>query len=494
MSISDTGCPIGEKFYEGGTTANPFVLSNYATTSTTPITLTNNKINFDLNLNSVVSNSTLANGGFDASGITYCKISTSLDDSYTIRYSFPTFTGAYFEIWYDGSWVCKINNIVVGSGTNSAWAQGSLNNTPVEVLCVAEDVGGGSSSITISFGNGITETGSFTANSLRTASTIPFTITGKGGSEVGRIDEVNIVGQGLPNDCQGIITPPMNTVCIGDLSKMSGETVLDFDGLTDYTSTTLDYSYSGQSSCSGTFTVFPKEPPTGIGRIFRIGDTITIGYNVITGALGVYLCDNSVSWLGDWNLWNYPSSEGVRIDVGFVVSGNTITITMNGTIHTTSIAGFVSFRGSNSLEVGADSSLTHRFKGYIEDFILYKNSDYTSMLVSYIQNGDFGSATLIDHSGNGNDGTINGATWGKLVNNKLVEHHATKELYKSAWTIPMAESQNVFFTDPADYVKASDSYWNDYNIDPVFTFNVNLISSGIYNGVYGLNLNLNLSL
>ncbi len=30
---------------------------------------------------------------------------------------------------------------------------------------------------------------------------------------------------------------------------------------------------------------------------------------------------------------------------------------------------------------------------------------------NYIQNGDFGSATLTDHSGNANDGTINGATW-----------------------------------------------------------------------------------
>lgn len=30
---------------------------------------------------------------------------------------------------------------------------------------------------------------------------------------------------------------------------------------------------------------------------------------------------------------------------------------------------------------------------------------------SYFMAGDFGSATLIDHSGNGNDGTINGSTW-----------------------------------------------------------------------------------
>ncbi len=58
----------------------------------------------------------------------------------------------------------------------------------------------------------------------------------------------------------------------------------------------------------------------------------------------------------------------------------------------------------------------------------------------------------------------------------------------------MAESQNVFFTDPDDYVKSDDVYWNPYNQDAVFTFNVNLISSGIYNGVYGLNLSLNLSL
>ncbi|MCP5006601.1 MAG: hypothetical protein GY941_22065 [Planctomycetes bacterium] len=34
-----------------------------------------------------------------------------------------------------------------------------------------------------------------------------------------------------------------------------------------------------------------------------------------------------------------------------------------------------------------------------------------STLAQYFQNGDFGSATLTDHSGNGNDGTINGATW-----------------------------------------------------------------------------------
>ncbi len=39
----------------------------------------------------------------------------------------------------------------------------------------------------------------------------------------------------------------------------------------------------------------------------------------------------------------------------------------------------------------------------------------------YIQNGDYGSTTLIDHSGNDNDGSIIGPTWNKSVNGQPVD-------------------------------------------------------------------------
>ena len=92
----------------------------------------------------------------------------------------------------------------------------------------------------------------------------------------------------------------------------------------------------------------------------------------------------------------------------------------------------------------------------------------------YIKNGDFGSTTLIDHSGNGNDGTINGATWWKKG---VDEVYATPDLYKSTLVSPLTEDQYVTYTDGTPFYDSDDTFWNPYNQDVTYSFTV---SKGIF--------------
>ncbi len=89
--------------------------------------------------------------------------------------------------------------------------------------------------------------------------------------------------------------------------------------------------------------------------------------------------------------------------------------------------------------------------------------------VRYIENGDFGSATLVDHSGNGNTVPIGSATWWKQ---DVDENYATSQLYKSTLVSPLTEDQNVVYTDATPYYASDDVFWNPYNQDVNFDFTV----------------------
>ncbi len=86
----------------------------------------------------------------------------------------------------------------------------------------------------------------------------------------------------------------------------------------------------------------------------------------------------------------------------------------------------------------------------------------------YIQNGDFGDTVLVDHSGHGNDGTINGGQWWKQ---DIDQNFPDQLSYTSTWPIPMEESQFVIASG-VDLPVRSDASWDDYNSDPTYSFTV----------------------
>ncbi len=95
---------------------------------------------------------------------------------------------------------------------------------------------------------------------------------------------------------------------------------------------------------------------------------------------------------------------------------------------------------------------------------------------TYIQNGDYGDATLIDHSGNGNDGTINGATWWKKGVDQVF---ATPDLYKATLVSPLPEKQVATYTDGTPFYSSEDVFWNPYNQDVTHDFTVKKLASTI---------------
>ncbi len=82
------------------------------------------------------------------------------------------------------------------------------------------------------------------------------------------------------------------------------------------------------------------------------------------------------------------------------------------------------------------------------------------VIAEYIQNGDFGSETLIDHSGNGNDGIINGAQWWKKDVDQAFSDPLT---YRSQLPATPVEVQHVTYTDGVPYYPTGDPFWGLYD-------------------------------
>lgn len=136
-----------------------------------------------------------------------------------------------------------------------------------------------------------------------------------------------------------------------------------------------------------------------------------------------------------------------------LVSGSSYTVNLNGVIATQNNynGNFVS--GTAGLAIGdaIDSTPSPHYEGQIccveiEGF------------GTYIQNGDFGDATLIDHSGNGNDCIIVGPQWWKL---KVDQHFQTAQLFKSQLPLVPVEFQNVVDIK-VGIPPTGDAFWEAY--------------------------------
>ncbi len=225
-----------------------------------------------------------------------------------------------------------------------------------------------------------------------------------------------------------------NEVVLGDLALDSRDDCLKFDGVNDYIafpSTVVDFvrcKIIAESNIADSMILDNRLD----------GGTAFVVYNTS----GVIYLSNCAMMINDVNVVNGTTviPYGVELDIKIALSQSVINLFTR-------------------------QSKDRSFKGLVWNLELQGTSD----TYSYIQSGDFGSSTLIDHSGNGNNGTIHGAQWWKKG---VDENYATPQLFKSTLVSPLTEDQNVIYTDATPYYPSDDVFWNPYNQDLTYSFTV----------------------
>ncbi len=155
----------------------------------------------------------------------------------------------------------------------------------------------------------------------------------------------------------------------------------------------------------------------------NIGDTVVFDINESGGAGFTYIADSELNrgvialdgdseWFNAIGFNTLPEYHGAGV--------YTATATSNIDITT----------------LFARYSLVDSWVGCVNKLEIFKDGQLEA---SYVKNGDFGSSTLIDHSGNGNDGTIHGATWWKSKDNVPVDgNFPDKESWRTTWDLPLS--------------------------------------------------------
>jgi len=264
-------------------------------------------------------------------------------------------------------------------------------------------------------------------------------------------------------------TKTVNDVVIGDLELYKGSDALKFDGVDDYCDTGILTS----SLLDGTHKVTAKyTDDMSTDRSIFGDDSSGFQLRFDTGP-NIYLFQyRTLATSYEFILGTAPT--GGYDEFELKVSGSSVELIINSVSQGT-INDFDGAYINSTTKIGVAQN--RYWVGEISQYSYTSNVD--GLVFSYIQNGDFGSATLIDHSGNGNDGTINGATWNKQGVDSTYPDPAT---YKASWVSPMEQAQLVRYVDPnTTFYDTNNVYWNDYNIDSVYSFNVNS-TKGSYNG------------
>ncbi len=257
----------------------------------------------------------------------------------------------------------------------------------------------------------------------------------------------------------------INNVVIGDLGKYKGDDGLKFDGVGD--SATFPLNTVGATSVTVRMELEHLTYTPANRRLY--GDLTSNFWGGLTIDGRFYFKYNQLDTGADGLDCSYINGESVSFEL--VATNTRSDITVNGITRT--------YGGVSSLDILADIDILN-LNGYTGDYtkgcLNYFSIAVDGVVVnSYIQNGDFGSPTLIDHSGNGNNGTINGATWWKQG---IDEVYANPTLFKASRPIPMEESQKVIYTDGTPFYPVDDVFWNPYNQDATFSFSVGYQKKG----------------
>ena len=164
---------------------------------------------------------------------------------------------------------------------------------------------------------------------------------------------------------------------------------------------------------------------TKLETLFQFIEGSPMGGHILGAELGAKFTHdsvaNTIAFLSSSNgaAWDYstqhivPVVSGVNF-VSMTYSGNTLTININGNIKT--VAGRPNAPMAQTMTtIGARNLSTSYLHGVYNE--IHVNDSY------YIKDGDFGSPTLIDHSGNGNDGTLSSPNmwWKTLANGEPID-------------------------------------------------------------------------
>jgi len=138
-------------------------------------------------------------------------------------------------------------------------------------------------------------------------------------------------------------------------------------------------------------------------------------------------------------------------------------------------------------------SVTSEIKGFDQGFvfgqafqgfhnIVARINSITYGSSEYIALGDYGDTELVDHSGNGNDATINGTTWGKYG---IEENYATQSLFLADVTSPTEPVTVEVITRGTDVSNIPDTI-NGQPVTVQYTYiddDIDVISGGLYMGL-----------
>jgi len=249
-----------------------------------------------------------------------------------------------------------------------------------------------------------------------------------------------------------------NNVVLGDLGLYRGSDCLKFDGVNDYvkidnTPILTDFNISVECTplrLTGTQFIWAN----------RNGSDIHLDIRASNFAVGIESSFGA-------EVFTHPTI--LQVGSTYNISMTYNSSTLNGVIIVNGVSHIVT-------SLGAPLTVSNGWQNIgALDFgsspIDHCNMDIRDISINsscYIQNGDFGSATLIDHCGT-NDGTINGAQWWKVG---VDEVYATPALYKTALVSPLTEDQYVTYTDASPYYNSDNVFWNPYNQDTTYDFNV----------------------
>lgn len=257
-----------------------------------------------------------------------------------------------------------------------------------------------------------------------------------------------------------------NTVVLGDLEKYKGDTTLKFDGIDDVANfPQIEFTDSDMGSielqCVYITTSVDNYP---IGKVSDFGNWI--GY-LTNGNIAVRFSDGTY----------FTSPSGVVSD-GYY----SIKLTFNSGVGEFFIdgvsVGTQSTVGKTLLLSVLGEGRRIKYAGDVCRVVINKNG---SVYADYINSSNFGDTTLVDNSGNGNDGTIVGAQWWKK---EVDQNFATSQLYKDTLVSPLTEDQYVIYTDATPYYGSDDPFWNPYNQDATYSFSVVQQSLGARAGAY----------
>ncbi len=195
--------------------------------------------------------------------------------------------------------------------------------------------------------------------------------------------------------------------------------------------------------------------PTGDGGIagdatFRVGG-VCIGFE--GSKINLYSNDSSAE---SSETSTVDLVAGTVYDITATYSGGKYQLYINGALELDYTAPLFG-KSVEAFTIGSGTQASKTEGILMELYSVTYTIDGVSVL-DYSINGDFGSATVTDHSGNGRNGTMNGVIWWKK---DVDQYFTTTQLFKDQLPATPVVVQNVIDVD-TNAPATGDAYWGAY--------------------------------